>query len=178
MSHEDPKSTAHPQSDLVMLAAVAPGQVIDNSGLDRYDLVISGAEHPDNGPLLPDAGLREEQGLLGSRRIFRRLEAYVSRMTMTIPGKNRSMSGKSEEGDDSRTDGRDTSEETREDDGFEMPEPTRTFGPVGPPDPTSYRSVPSRADLEDRSLVEAAMAIKDPWGGDTPPLYSPRSPRI
>jgi hypothetical protein len=62
-----------------------------------------------------------------------------------------------------------------DDDGFEMPEPTYAFGAIGPFEPTGHPSVPSRAEIEDRPLLEAAMAIKDPWADtEAPPLYSRR----
>lgn len=57
---------------------------------------------------------------------------------------------------------------------FKKPEPSRTFGPVGPPDPRSRRPRGySRHEIEDQQVIDRAMAIEDPWAGEKPPLYSP-----
>jgi hypothetical protein len=56
-----------------------------------------------------------------------------------------------------------------------MPRITRGYG--AGLTPLVYSEKPagaSEAEIEDRELVDAAMAIKDPWKGDTPPLFSPR----
>lgn len=58
---------------------------------------------------------------------------------------------------------------------FEMPKPTYAFGPMGPFDPDDGRSGPSRAEIEDRPLVEAAMRIEDPWAEPRPAAASSTS---
>ena len=62
-----------------------------------------------------------------------------------------------------------------EDDGFEMLEPTYAFGAIGPFDPPGPPSAPSRAEIEDRSLVKAAMEIEDPWADVDSPPHSHRA---
>jgi hypothetical protein len=60
----------------------------------------------------------------------------------------------------------------RVDDAFEMPEPTYAFGAMWPIVLNPHPEGPSQAEIEDRSLVDAAMAIKNPWAGNPPSLYS------
>jgi hypothetical protein len=57
---------------------------------------------------------------------------------------------------------------------YDIGEPSRTFGAVGPDPFPAPPSGPSQAAIEDRPLVKAAAAVKDPFGGKTPPLYSRR----
>lgn len=56
---------------------------------------------------------------------------------------------------------------------FQKPDPSRYFGPCGPLDPPNpHPRGPSPDEVRDRALLDRAMAVEDPWGGDPPPLYS------
>lgn len=61
-------------------------------------------------------------------------------------------------------------------DEIEIPEPTRVSGGYAEGRVFNKNPAgPTRAEIEDRALVDAARAVKDPWAGDTPPpLYSSR----
>lgn len=61
---------------------------------------------------------------------------------------------------------------------FDVPEPTRVFGAYAEAlQPNQPPAGPSQAEIDNRPLIEAAMAVKDPWAGETPPLYSSRATR-
>lgn len=53
---------------------------------------------------------------------------------------------------------------------FQKPEPTRTFGPFGPPDPVSRPAGPSQAELDNLRQIRRAMGVADPW--NPPPSTS------
>jgi hypothetical protein len=65
------------------------------------------------------------------------------------------------------------------DDGFEIPKPTHMVGSYTEPIQWNQPpSGPSQAEIDNRALIDEAMAIEDPWADDEPPpLYSRRTTR-
>jgi len=58
---------------------------------------------------------------------------------------------------------------------FDVPEPDYVFGSYAGHIIMNVRPAgPSDAEIKNRALLDAASAIKDPWAGPTPPLYSSR----
>lgn len=60
---------------------------------------------------------------------------------------------------------------------FMKPQPTRTFGPVGPPDPITDPAGPSQAEIENLKLIRRAMDIRNPWAQPQSPSSSEDSGR-
>jgi len=56
-----------------------------------------------------------------------------------------------------------TKEEERLYRGIRAPEITAGFGNLGPHEFEEYPDGPSRDELEDAALADAAMAVDDPW---------------
>lgn len=82
----------------------------------------------------------------------------------------------SEQGGDAVTD-KGRTRRNRDDDGFKIPRPTLMIGSYAEPiRPNNPPSGPSQAEIENQPLVDAAMAVRDPWANDEPPpLYSNRA---